>query len=72
VLEEVLDKYPKLVLNDDQMPDPTRYYKGQSFELGLPEDKRNRRVCRAQYLPHPTLIGRFREILEPLIKQEYM
>lgn len=68
VLEEVLDKYPKLVLNDNQMPDPTRYYKGQAFELGLPENRRYRRYYRAQYLPHPTLIGKFREILEPLIK----
>ena len=68
VLEDVLNKYPKLILEDDQLPDPTRYYKGQAFELGLPEDKRDRRYFRPQYLPQPMTTGKFREILEPLVK----
>lgn len=67
-LEALLDKYPDLVLDDDEIPDPTRYYKGQTFELGLPEGKRDKRYFRAQYPPDPHKIEKYRELLEPLIK----
>jgi len=49
-------------------PDPERHYKGQTFELGLPEDKRDKKYFRSQYPPDPTKIEVYRELLEPLIK----
>jgi len=42
-LERLLDKYPKLVLGEGEMPDPTKFYKGQTFTFGLPEDKRSKK-----------------------------
>jgi len=41
-LEALLDKYPKLVLEKGEMPEPTRYYKGVTFELGIPDDMRDK------------------------------
>jgi len=38
----LLDKYNKLVIGDDETPDPTRYYKGQTFTLDLSEDDKIR------------------------------
>ncbi len=67
-LERLLDKYPKLVLGDDEMPDPNRFYRGQAFQLGLPEEKRDKIYFRPQYPPTHGQVEKYREILEPLIK----
>ena len=67
-LEDLLKKYPKLILGDDELPDPTRYYKGQTFTLGLPEDKRTKRYFRPQFAPRPQDIEIYRKLLEPLIE----
>ena len=67
-LEGLLDKHPNLVLSHDQVPDPTRVYKGQCFELGLPRDKRDRQYYRAQYPPKPGEVEMYRKVLEPLIQ----
>ena len=48
-----LDRYPKLVLNNDKIPDRSRFYKGQMFELGLPDHVRNHVFFRAQFPPKP-------------------
>jgi len=69
-LYKLLDKYPKLVLDDDELPDPTRYYKGQTFHLGIPEEERNRIFHRGQYEVIPTQIDEYRKLLIPLIKSE--
>ena len=67
-LEALLDKYPKLVLEEDELPDPSRFYRGRSFELGIPENQRHRTYFRAQYPPNPQQIELFRKFLEPLIR----
>jgi len=67
-LEALLDKYPDLVLGEDQLPNPKRYYKHHTFELGLPKEKRSKRYYRPQYPPDPTKIEIYRKILEPLIR----
>ena len=67
-LENLFTKYPNLVLEDDDIPDPSRCYKGQTFELGLPEEKRDKVYFKAQYPPDPTKIEVYRELLEPLMK----
>ena len=67
-LHNLLDKYPKLILAPGKLPDPSRVYKGQEFELGLPDDKRGKTYYRAQYQPDPTKIDEYRKLLKPLIK----
>ena len=67
-LEEVLARHPDLILEPDQVPDPSRVYKGQHFRLGLPDDKRSKIYCRPQYPPKPGDVEAFRKVLEPLIK----
>ena len=67
-LEDVLACHPDLILEPDQVPDPTRVYKGQHFRLGLPDDKRSKIYCRPQYPPKPGDVEAFRKVLEPLIK----
>ena len=67
-LEMILNKYPQLVLGDDEVPDPNRYYKGQTFRLGLPDECRDKVYYRAQYHTDPHLIAEYRKILEPLIR----
>ena len=42
-LEALLDKYPKLVVGDNEVPEDSRYYKAQTFDLGLPEEKKETR-----------------------------
>jgi len=67
-LEDILNKYPKLVLEDGELPDPSRVYTGQAFRLGLPDDKRHKRYYKAQYPPDPSKIEEYRKLIEPLIK----
>lgn len=67
-LEKVLEEFPKLVLGDDEQPDPTRHYKGQKFELGIPDEERDKVFFKAQYPPNPQQIQIYRKILEPLMK----
>ena len=67
-LQALLVKYPGLVLEEGEMPDPNRYYKGQTFHLGIPEDKRDTIYYRGQYQFDPALIDKYREVMEPLIE----
>ena len=55
-------------MKDDELPAPDRYYKGLTFELGIPDEKRDKIYFRAQYPPNPEHIPIYREILEPLIR----
>ena len=66
-LNKLLQKYPKLILKEDELPDPTRYYKARTFRLGLPEEKRDKIYYRPQYHVDETLIDEFRKLLQPLI-----
>jgi len=67
-LEELLNEFPKLVVDGDELPDPDRYYKGRTFDLGLPEEKRDKIYFRSQYPANPQQIEKFRELVIPLIK----
>jgi len=67
-LERLLDKYPQLILEKDQLPPKDRYYKGQTFELGIPDSERNKTFFRAQYPPNPQQIEQFRKLLLPLMR----
>lgn len=67
-LTKLLDNYPDLILEPDEMPDPNRVYKGQTFRLGLPEDKRDRIYYKPQYPPDPSKIDIYRKLIIPLIK----
>jgi len=66
-LEGLLIKYKGLVLEKGELPGPDRYYKRQTFSLGLPEDKRRKRYYKAQYPPNPQDIERYKKILIPLL-----
>ena len=67
-LEQVLEKYPNLVLEKDEVPPPDRFYRGQSFELGIMESERDRIFFRAQYPPKPHEVDEFRKVMKPLIE----
>ena len=67
-LQSVLKEFPDLILEDEEMPNPNRYFKGQTFYLGIPKEKRNVIYHRGQYQFDPALIEKYREIIEPLIK----
>jgi len=67
-LEWLLSKYKDLILEDDELPIPDRYYKKRTFRLGLEEDKRDKIFFRPQYPPHPEQIPEYKKLVEPLIK----
>jgi len=65
-LEQLLNKYPNLVLEKDELPPPDRYYRGQTFELGIMESERDRIFFTAQYPPKPHEVDEFRKVVNPL------
>jgi len=67
-LQKLLEKYPKLVLGEDEMPAPDRFFKGRSFELGIPEEKRKEVFYRPQYPCDPAMVDEFRKVVDPLIQ----
>jgi len=52
-LQAILDEHPNLILEKDQLPPPDRVYDEQEFELGLPDELRDKTFFRAQYPPNP-------------------
>ena len=50
------------------MPKPDRYFKGMTFHLGIPDNKRKKRYYKGQYHIDPALIQKLKEIVIPLIK----
>jgi len=66
-LLSLLEEFPNLVIDEDKVPDATRYYKGRTFTLGLPKDKRDKIYFRAQYPPNPQEIEKYRELVQPLV-----
>ena len=48
-LEQILSKYPKLILEKGQLPPADRYYKEMTFELGIPDDERDKIFYKPRY-----------------------
>ena len=65
-LERLLDNYSELILKKDELPPPNRYYKGQTFELGIPDEARDKIFFKAQYPPKAHQIDDFRKVIQPL------
>jgi len=62
-----LSNYPKLILEKDQLPPADRYYKGEAFELGIPDHERDRVFYRPQYILGEKQIEELKKLIKPLI-----
>ena len=70
-LEAILNKYPKLVLGENELPDPKRFYRKRTFRLGLKPEMRDKIYFKAQYPPKPGDVFRYKRLLGPMIGVEF-
>ena len=67
-LEDLLNKFPNLILKKDELPPKDSFYAELTFELGIPDSERGRTFFRSQYPPKAQEIEIFRKLLTPLIR----